>query len=785
MSGNEEADAAAGTPDEGKKLTFAERRELERKKKEEEARDAGERPSGALGRGRGGFDRVKREEETRGRDDGSRGDRSRSRSGSRERKKHRKHRRHRSTSHSSDDSDSRSRSRDRKSHRKERRSDKKRRHDRSRSRSREGRRRSGDGGQGTAVSDAQLAQNPALAAMAAMVARDQVKAAWGVGAASNGQSDPHPDSRRTRPSRFSDAIDVPPPPPMQAAAGGGGEQGRSDLQSNIEAMRKIAEMAASVSAKAASAAGVSGWDQPPTGPPGPYAGAAQGGGGGMPFSGGGAEVTHTFDPRFEGKIIGRQGSVINELQTIHGVKLQVEKGRGILLMLGTPDAIARCKADIDAICVDDRAGGPVLGQGVPGWLNEVVHIGAQNEGRVIGSGGSVIRDLEARTGCSVKVQKGEGTCTIGGVDPEKVAAAKAEVQRICEASGNPVGGGGGPAGYYKQHECTETVSVYRRGGLVVGPQGVNIKRIKEESGAMVQVIRETEEAVVSGSKERVDAAVAMVKELIASMPYKPHELAGAPPEIQALYPAGASHAGGGMMGGMGGMGGGAHESVEQVPCPFQAGAIIGPRGAVIREISEKTGARVVVRGNEAVTGGERVKGTEYVEIKGTPEAVANAVAEVNRILEEKAAMRGSGGGGGGYGHGGFEGHGHMDQNSYRAPPPGGYHDPYAAYGVPPPGAYAAHGAMPHGAYGGYGMPPHMPMGIPAAGGAWGHDPFAGAKQAAAAYDQGAHYAVPGAGDVGEVPPPPPPPPMGGGGDVGFVPSAADVGAPPPPPPPPA
>jgi hypothetical protein len=282
----------------------------------------------------------------------------------------------------------------------------------------------------------------------------------------------------------------------------------------------------------------------------------------------------------------------------------------------------------------------------------------------------------------------------------------------------------------------------------------------------------------------VDAAVAMVKELIASMPYKPHELAGAPPEIQALYPAGASQGYSGGMGGMGGMGAGAPESVEQVPCPFQAGAIIGPRGAVIREISEKTGARVVVRGNEAVTGGERVKGTEYVEIKGTPEAVANAVAEVNRILEEKAAMRGSGGGGGGYGHGGFEGHGHMDQNSYRAPPPGGYHDPYAAYGVPPPGAYAAHGAMP-GMYGGYGMPPHMPMGIPAAGGAWGHDPFAGAKQAAAAYDQGAHYAVPGAGDVGEVPPPPPPPPMGGGGDVGFVPSAADVGAPPPPPPPPA
>jgi rRNA processing protein Krr1/Pno1 len=136
--------------------------------------------------------------------------------------------------------------------------------------------------------------------------------------------------------------------------------------------------------------------------------------------------------------------------------------------------------------VDDRAGGPVLGQGVPGWLNEVVHIGAQNEGRVIGSGGSVIRDLEARTGCSVKVQKGEGTCTIGGVDPEKVAAAKAEVQRICEASGNPVGGGGGPAGYYKQHECTETdlgVQTRRPGRRASGGQHQAHQRRVRRDGA--------------------------------------------------------------------------------------------------------------------------------------------------------------------------------------------------------------------------------------------------------------------------------------------------------------
>ena len=40
MGAKEEEDVDAGTPVDGKKLTFAERRELERKKKEARARDA-------------------------------------------------------------------------------------------------------------------------------------------------------------------------------------------------------------------------------------------------------------------------------------------------------------------------------------------------------------------------------------------------------------------------------------------------------------------------------------------------------------------------------------------------------------------------------------------------------------------------------------------------------------------------------------------------------------------------------------------------------------------------
>ena len=577
-----------------------------------------------------------------------------------------------------------------------------------------------------------------------MIARDQVKAAWGDGAAIPGSSNGAP---RRRPSAFSDAPPAPQPPAPE-----GGE--RADLQSNIDAMRRIAAAAASVSAKAASAAGVqvgagrtsgNGWDAPPPhAGSGPGLGSSGGGGGaGGDLGSGGVEAAHSFDLRFEGKIIGRAGSKINELQQTHGVRLQVEKGAGRLLMLGAPDAIARCVAEVEALCRDDQT---------EGWIVETVQIGERNEGRVIGAGGCVIRDLEARTGCSVRVQKGEGTCTIGGTDQQKVAAAKAEVYKVCEAAGTPVNGFAANA-----DNVVERVSVYRRGGLVVGPQGVNIRRIKDESGAHVQVMRETEEAVVTGSREKAAAAVAMIGEILATMPYRPHEMHGAPPEAQARYAAQAPDGGGGAGGANGsaaaavGASFGA-DATETVPCPFNAGAIIGARGATIREISEKTGARLVVKGNEAVTGGERVKGTEFVEIRGDPRAVAAAVAEVNRILEEKRAT------------------------SYRAPPPlahpgtGGYHDASAAaYG-------AAYGAPPYGAMPPvYGTVPPPPFGmVPPpgpSGGAWGHDPFAGARAAAAAH---------------EVPPPPIPPPAPAppvaGGDAGYVPSADEVGAPPPPPP---
>ena len=112
-----------------------------------------------------------------------------------------------------------------------------------------------------------------------------------------------------------------------------------------------------------------------------------------------------------------------------------------------------------------------------------MQIGATNEGKVIGSGGSVIKDIESKTGAQVKVQKGMGTVTICGFKRDAIDAAKAMVEAIVlQATGG--------VGIRREGEVSERISVSKRGGLIVGPGGQNIRSIKEESGADVQVTLE-------------------------------------------------------------------------------------------------------------------------------------------------------------------------------------------------------------------------------------------------------------------------------------------------------
>lgn len=183
------------------------------------------------------------------------------------------------------------------------------------------------------------------------------------------------------------------------------------------------------------------------------------------------------------------------------------------------------------------------------------------------------------------------------------------------------------------------------------------------------------------------------------------------------------------------------------PCPAIAiGRVIGPGGTQIREIRDRTGARVRV-GNDKIPGSN----DRPVTIWGNQEQINQVIAMISEIISrpDDRPNRGGPGGGGGaprqqHHHGGAP-----PPNPYGAyaphQPPGYPPNPYApqppAYGYPPsyhnPYAQAAPPPPPANPYGA------PPGGAPAAADAY--DPYAAyyAQQAAA---QQQHQAAPAGGD---------------------------------------
>ena len=445
-----------------KKMTFAERREAARLREKEERSAAEGAPASASGGKSGGFKIPKIEHGSAGGGEGDRSKRGRdrSRSRSRDRKKHRS-RRGRSASRSASrssrsSSSSSSSSRRARKHRKHHRSSDRKSSDRKKKRrSSHGDDRDRDGARVTGFSaphDAALSMNPALASMAAMVARDRVRAAAAAADSAGGGGDRDRDrggdprygmgagggGDRDRGDRGGGA----PTDPRRTGAAGGGDRGGGspnegnnaggardggELAADIEMMKRISDAAKAVASRAAEELGITNVPPPPGMGMGPGAGsdftlhgtnlgggyADAGSGIGSGTGAGAAEDSLRFHPSMEGRLIGKGGSMIMELQTVHAVKLNVVRGEGLVQISGAALNIQRAKIAIERLCAPDAA---ALGSGpgaadAPGYITEVVDIGGHMEGRVIGSGGGTIRDIEARSGASVKARPPISDCS--------------------------------------------------------------------------------------------------------------------------------------------------------------------------------------------------------------------------------------------------------------------------------------------------------------------------------------------------------------------------------------
>lgn len=138
----------------------------------------------------------------------------------------------------------------------------------------------------------------------------------------------------------------------------------------------------------------------------------------------------------------------------------------------------------------------------PGAVTDILPIPTGMVGWVIGKGGENIRDIQARTGASVQVQREsemlpgetERKVSIAG-QPGSVAAAKAIISTMIEtrraelAAGGGMGGGGGGmggGGMGGPERVTAQVPDDRV-GIIIGRQGATIKAIQGRFGVHVNV----------------------------------------------------------------------------------------------------------------------------------------------------------------------------------------------------------------------------------------------------------------------------------------------------------
>ena len=229
-------------------------------------------------------------------------------------------------------------------------------------------------------------------------------------------------------------------------------------------------------------------------------------------------------------------------------------------------------------------------------------------------------------------------------------------------------------------------------GRIIGRGGETIRRLQDESGARIQVERDQGQVRIRGNPGAVEMAQRLVQEVIQTAP---GGLLGGP--------------GGGGGGGYGGGGGmlalaGASATVQTMG---QEGRIIGRGGETIRELQQRTGCRVQIDRNANV-----------VNITGPSQAAVDGCArEVQDLVQSgRDGPRGGGGGGGGMMMGAPGGYGGMGAQGGAAPygaAAGGYGGAYGqgqqAGGYTQPQAQPQYG-------GGYTPTASAFTGAPAAGG---------------------------------------------------------------------
>jgi len=299
-----------------------------------------------------------------------------------------------------------------------------------------------------------------------------------------------------------------------------------------------------------------------------------------------------------GKIIGRRGAMIRELQDKSGATIDVtdeqEEGNLTVIRLsGQPEEIEKAKALLARIYQDEPRSPQKSGDGD---VMDEFSIPEDKCGLVIGARGSKIREIQADTGASVNV--GSRDTAVDGMikvtlkgDKAGCNDAKKIILDLISDADN---------GQQDQEPVYSTsmkipLDMTRK---LIGPQGSTIRDIQERSGAQVDVARRNTAVdgmivvTLSGPTECCESA----KELISNLV----EESSHPAETVLMM-------------------------IEESMC----GLIIGARGSKIRSIQDNSGASIRIdKRNEARDG------KVQVTITGSAQQCGDARDEIQHIIDE-------------------------------------------------------------------------------------------------------------------------------------------------------
>eukprot|EP00613_Pedinella_sp_CCMP2098_P073364 CAMPEP_0171907934 /NCGR_PEP_ID=MMETSP0993-20121228/7410_1 /TAXON_ID=483369 /ORGANISM="non described non described, Strain CCMP2098" /LENGTH=425 /DNA_ID=CAMNT_0012540361 /DNA_START=52 /DNA_END=1325 /DNA_ORIENTATION=+ len=257
----------------------------------------------------------------------------------------------------------------------------------------------------------------------------------------------------------------------------------------------------------------------------------------MPVAGGGG-VMIDCPPTLVGRIIGKGGETIRDLQVRSGCQIQIDQNfpegqpRKISVQ-GTPQGIELAKQLIHNV-LNSGPGGTMAMMGLapiaglPGAegpeQTQIVDCPSTVVGRVIGKGGETIRALQMQSGCRIQIDQNfpEGMprkISVAGTAAQVAAAVQLINMKINEGGpGGLVPAFGAPGGPNTVLDCPKTIV-----GRVIGRGGETINDLQARSGAKIQIDQQVSEGSpckiqISGSPQTVELAIKMVTDIMNGGP---------------------------------------------------------------------------------------------------------------------------------------------------------------------------------------------------------------------------------------------------------------------------